>query len=107
MLLATLGTYRFCPQHWSAHPPSVFHNRQLWVRSVDPDPTVLGMASTDEETGLVKSGEKKEAEDLDPDKDPELVKNGGRFTSKKAILQVTWRFPVDFKDPLNIIALLY
>jgi len=74
---------------------------------VDPDPTVLGMASTDEETGLVKSGEKKEDEDLDPDKDPELVKNGGRFTSKKAILQVTWRFPVDFKDPLNIIALLY
>lgn len=32
----------FCPQHWSAHPPSVFHNPQLWVRSVDPDPTVRG-----------------------------------------------------------------
>jgi len=45
-------------------------------------------------------------EDHHPDKDPELEKNGGKFTSKKAILQVTWRFPLD-RDPLNIIALLY
>mmetsp|Transcript_45146 Transcript_45146/g.55285 ORF Transcript_45146/g.55285 Transcript_45146/m.55285 type:complete len:327 (+) Transcript_45146:59-1039(+) len=68
------------------------------------------MASTDEETGLT-NGEKKfkeePEEDLDPEKDPELIKNGGRFEKKKAILQVTWRFPVDFKDPFNIIALIY
>ncbi|CAL1131651.1 unnamed protein product [Cladocopium goreaui] len=56
-----------------------------------PGLKVLGMASTDEETGL-KSGEKSEDQDLDPDRDPELKKNGGRFDSKKAILQVTWRF---------------
>lgn len=77
-----------------------------FVETVIAEPTVLGMASTDEETGL-KSGEKSEDQDLDPDRDPELKKNGGRFDSKKAILQVTWRFPVDFKDPLNIIALIY
>eukprot|EP00930_Biecheleria_cincta_P060775 TRINITY_DN4637_c0_g2_i1.p1 TRINITY_DN4637_c0_g2~~TRINITY_DN4637_c0_g2_i1.p1 ORF type:complete len:299 (-),score=69.32 TRINITY_DN4637_c0_g2_i1:71-967(-) len=45
-------------------------------------------------------------EDHDPENDPELVKNGGKFTSKKAILQVTWRFPVEM-DPLNILALIY
>lgn len=45
-------------------------------------------------------------EDHDPEKDPELQKNGGKFTSKKAILQVTWRFPVEM-DPLNILALIY
>lgn len=45
-------------------------------------------------------------EDHDPEKDPELVKNGGKFESKKAILQVTWRFPVEM-DPLNILALIY
>lgn len=48
----------------------------------------------------------KEEEDHDPEKDPELVQNGGTFTSKKAILQVTWRFPVEM-DPLNILALIY
>ncbi|CAJ1433164.1 unnamed protein product [Effrenium voratum] len=66
------------------------------------------MASTDEETGFIKALEKPgQEEDLDPEKDPELVQNGGRFKKKVAILQVTWRFPVDFKDPLNIIALIY
>jgi len=45
-------------------------------------------------------------EDLDPAKDKELKENGGRFTSKKAIGQVTVRLPLDM-NPLSLIALTY
>jgi len=62
------------------------------------------MAGTDSETAPLKGA--LEEENHDPEKDPELTQNGGRFSSKRAILQVTWRFPVD-TDPLNILALIY
>lgn len=68
-------------------------------------PTVLGMASTDEETGFIKGT--KDEDKLNPANDPELEANGGPYKSKKAILQVTWRFPINWSDPLNIITLVY
>lgn len=43
---------------------------------------------------------------LHPDLDVELKKNGGKFDNKFAVLQVTFRTPID-PHPLNIIALLY
>ncbi|CAE7671420.1 unnamed protein product [Symbiodinium pilosum] len=65
------------------------------------------MVSSDEEAGLVKKDAPTDGKDpLDPKNDPDLVTNGGKFQSKVAILQVTWRFPVD-PDPLNILALIY
>ncbi|CAE7828215.1 unnamed protein product [Symbiodinium necroappetens] len=53
------------------------------------------MVSSDEDSALVKKeGQVDSKEDpLNPDNDPELEKNGkgGKFQSKVAILQVTWR----------------
>eukprot|EP00441_Pelagodinium_beii_P038363 CAMPEP_0197628464 /NCGR_PEP_ID=MMETSP1338-20131121/6767_1 /TAXON_ID=43686 ORGANISM="Pelagodinium beii, Strain RCC1491" /NCGR_SAMPLE_ID=MMETSP1338 /ASSEMBLY_ACC=CAM_ASM_000754 /LENGTH=310 /DNA_ID=CAMNT_0043199445 /DNA_START=45 /DNA_END=977 /DNA_ORIENTATION=+ len=60
--------------------------------------------STDEEAPLTRK--ETPEEEHDPEKDPELVVNGGKFTSKTAYAQVTWRFPLE-KDPLNILALIY
>lgn len=59
------------------------------------------MAST---AGAASSVDQKER---DPHYDPELKKYGGRFDRKVAIGQVTFRFPLEWWDPLNVIALLY
>lgn len=45
-------------------------------------------------------------DDLDPELDKELKKNGGQFESKFAVMQVTIRLPLD-PNPLNLIALAY
>eukprot|EP00931_Biecheleriopsis_adriatica_P073844 TRINITY_DN48052_c0_g1_i1.p1 TRINITY_DN48052_c0_g1~~TRINITY_DN48052_c0_g1_i1.p1 ORF type:complete len:304 (+),score=56.55 TRINITY_DN48052_c0_g1_i1:68-979(+) len=65
-----------------------------------------GGHSTDEEKGLISTVKVADDVDHDPEKDPELKVNGGEYESKKAILQVTWRFPVN-PHPLNILALIY
>eukprot|EP00440_Ansanella_granifera_P053328 gb/GFBE01057808.1/.p1 GENE.gb/GFBE01057808.1/~~gb/GFBE01057808.1/.p1 ORF type:complete len:273 (+),score=52.24 gb/GFBE01057808.1/:1-819(+) len=68
--------------------------------------SATGYSTDEEQKKSLVSGTSQPLVDYDPEKDPELKKNNGKYDSKKAILQVTWRFPVD-PNPLNIIALIY
>jgi len=61
----------------------------------------MASVGSDEEAKLLN-----QLEDLAPEKDPELKKNGGKFDEKTSFLQVTIRWPID-THPLNLIALLY
>jgi len=79
------------------------HNGSDNESSVNEMAPLKGAAAT---VAAAPATASKVEEDHDPEKDPELVKNGGKFTSKKAILQVTWRFPVEM-SPSNILALIY
>mmetsp|Transcript_147589 Transcript_147589/g.411087 ORF Transcript_147589/g.411087 Transcript_147589/m.411087 type:complete len:269 (+) Transcript_147589:63-869(+) len=63
---------------------------------------MVGAGSGDEETAPLTKQEEKV---YDEDSDPELAKNGGKYTSKYAIGQVTFRCPLD--GPVHFIVLVY